>query len=115
MSVVDTWDWDRLKPTEEALEAFGIDANMRVQLALSDFENGFSFRPNRIVMGYRLLNEIVDTFYDKNFTMETLEEAARKNNYRVCCEYHGIPVEIDYDNPNTLEVGCMMSFTHRGK
>lgn len=115
MSVVDTWNWDKLKPTEETLEAFGIDANMRVQLALNDFENGFGIRPNRIVMGYHLLDEVVDTFYDKNFTMKILEEAARKQNLGVCCEYHGIPVKVDYDNPNTLEVGCMMSFTHRGE
>lgn len=111
MSAVDTWDWGKLKPTEEE---FKIDANMKVQLALNDFENGFGIRPNRIVMGYQLLDDIVDTFYDKNFAMKTLDEAARMQKLGVYCKYEGIPVEIDHDNPNTLEVGCMMSFTHRG-
>lgn len=95
-------------------EEFKIDANMNVQLALNDFENSFGIRPNRIVMGYHLLDEVVDTFYDKSFTMKILGEAAKKKNLEVCCEYHGIPVKVDYDNPNALEVGYMMSFAHGG-
>lgn len=95
------------------VENMKVDVNTKVQLALNDFTNGFGIRPNRIVMGHSLLDEALDTFYDKNFTMKTLEEAARMQNLEVYCKYEGIPVKIDYDNPNTLEVGCMMSFTHR--
>ena len=111
MSVVDTWNWDKLKPTEEE---FKIDANMKVHLALNDFENAFGIRPNRIIMGYHLLDEITSMFYDMNIPMKTLEEMAKEQKLGVYCKYEGIPIKIDYDNPNTLEVGCIMSFTHRG-
>lgn len=106
MSIVDTWDWDKLNP-EELEEPFEVDAHMKVQAAIYDFENDFGIRPNRIIIGHHLLDEIVDTFYDKNFTMKTLEEAVREQNLGMICKYEGIPVKVDYDNPDILEVGYM--------
>ena len=103
MSVVDTWNWDKAKPTDE--EKFEMDANMKVQAALYEFESVNGVRPNRIIIGYHLIDELVNQFYYKNFTMNDLEVAAREKNCKVYCKYEGIPVKIDYNNPDILEVG----------
>lgn len=110
MSVVDTWDWDKLD-TSTYNEPIKMTADMKVQTALYDFENNFGVRPNTIVMGYHFLDEVVDIFYDKNFRMKTLEEVAKEQNLGVYCKYEGIPIKIDYNNPDTLKVGCMMDWT----
>jgi len=107
MSVVDTWNWDKVKPEEDVLE---MDANTKVHVALYEFERVNGIRPNRITMGYHLLDEVVSQFYDKNFTMRTLEEVAREQNREVRCMYEGVPVKIDYDNPDILEVGYMVKW-----
>lgn len=92
-----------------------MDANMKVHCALYDFERVNGIRPNRIVMGYHLLDEVVDMFYNKSFTMKTLEEAAKEKKLEVYCEYEGIPVKVDYDNPNVLEVGYMTKWMENEK
>ena len=84
-----------------------MDANMKVQCALYDFERVNGIRPNRIVMGYHLLDEITSMFYDMNIPMKTFEEMAKEQNLGVFCKYEGIPIKVDYDNPDILEVGCM--------
>jgi hypothetical protein len=96
-----------VREVENMLE---MDANMKAQCALYEFERTHGIRPNRIVMGYHLLDEVVDTFYDKNFTMKTLEEVAREQKLGVRCEYMGIPVEVDYNNTELLEVGYMVKW-----
>jgi hypothetical protein len=88
-----------------------MNADMKVQCALYEFERVNGIRPNRIVMGYRLLDELVSQFYYMNVQMKTLEEAARERKLCVCCEYEGIPVKTDYDNPELLEVGYMAKWT----
>ena len=87
-----------------------MDANMKVQCALYDFERINGIHPNRIVMGYHLLDEVVGQFYDMNIPMRTLEEVAREQKFGVRCEYEGIPVKVDYDNPDLLEVGYMVKW-----
>ena len=84
-----------------------MDANMKVQCALYDFERVNGIRPNRIVMGYHLLDEVVNQFYINTVPMKTLEEVAREQKLGVYCKYEGIPVKVDYDNPDLLEVGYM--------
>ena len=84
-----------------------MSADMKVQCALYEFERVNGVRHNRIVMGYRLMDELVRQFYDARLQMKTLEEAARERKLCVRCEYEGIPVNVDYDNPELLEVGYM--------
>lgn len=87
-----------------------MDANMKVQCALYDFERVNGIRPNRIVMGYHLLDELANQFYYNTMPMRTLEQVAREQKLGVRCEYEGIPIKVDYDNPDILEVGCMVKW-----
>ena len=87
-----------------------MNANMKVQCALYDFERVNGIRPNRIVMGYHLLDKVVSQFYDMNIPMKTLEEIAKEQKLGVYCQYEGIPVKVDYDNPELLEVGYMVKW-----
>lgn len=84
-----------------------MDANMKVQCALYDFERVNGIRPNRIIMGHHLLDEVINQFYINTAPMKTLEETAREQKLGVYCKYEGIPVKVDYDNPDILEVGYM--------
>ena len=88
----------------------GMDANMKVQCALYEFERVNSICPNRIVMGYHLLDEVINQFYYTNVPMKTLKEVAKEQKLVVRCEYEGIPVKVDHDNPDMLEVGFMTKF-----
>ena len=81
------------------------DANMKVQMALYNFESIYNIHPNRITMGYHLSNELYMQFCQ----VRIFEEVPRKVN-GVRCEYQGVPVKIDYDNPDILEVGYMVNY-----
>lgn len=82
-----------------------MSANMKVQCALHEFERINGMYPNRINMGYHLADELAEQFFYNNIPIKTLEELARERNLGVLREYEGIPVNIDYNNPNILEVG----------
>ena len=41
---------------------------------------------------------------------QTLEEMARGQKLGVYCEYKGIPIKVDYENPELLEVGYMVKW-----
>lgn len=105
MSVVDTWNWDKVKPTEEDYE---VTADEKVQAALYNFQSAMRIRPNRITMGSNLVDELSRQFYSDSFPMKSLEEIAKEQKLGVVCQYEGIPVKVDYDNPDVLEVGYMM-------
>lgn len=107
MSVVDTWSWNSIKPMEEEFE---MDTNMKVHCALYEFERTNGIRPNRIVMGYDLMEKVVNQFYYMNIPMKTLEEVVKEQKLGMYCTYEGIPVKVDYDNPDILEVGYMMKY-----
>lgn len=81
-----------------------INAGIKVQAALDEYEMANGVRPNRIIIGHRLLDEVLDVYYYKDFEIKTLEEVAKKQNLVVYGTYEGIPFKIDYDNPYTLEV-----------
>ena len=110
MSIVDTWDWNKLKLEAEA-EDFEMDANTKVRTAVYEFENKFGLFPNRINMGYKLSDELARQFYYDTIPVQTLAELAKQKNLGVWAEYEGIPVKIDYDNPDILEVGYMVKWT----
>ena len=92
MSVVDTWNWDNVKPTEEDCE---VTADEKVQAALYNYQAVFRIRPNRITMGLNLLNELRRAY---GITVSLND----------VYEYEGIPITVDYKNPNILEVGYVM-------
>ena len=76
-----------------------MDIDRRVQAVLHDFKAYYNIYPNRITIGDRLAHELQVQFYcyhvpDKIGELHT---------------YCGIPVKIDYDNPDILEVGFMQS------
>lgn len=91
MSVVDTWDWENIKSVEE----HKVTADEKVQAALYNYQAALRIRPNRITMGLNLLNELRREYW---ITISL------KDVY----EYEGIPITVDYKNPNILEVGYVM-------
>lgn len=86
-------------------EEFKMDANMKVQCALYEFERVNGIRPNRITMGYHLVDELGRQFLMEIVPIKTLEEMADMRKLGVLREYEGIPIKVDYDNPDLLEVG----------
>lgn len=79
-----------------------MDANMKVQCALYEFERVYGIRPNRINMGYHLSDKLLNQFYYNCISVQTLEEAMAKRNMELRCEYEGIPVKIDYKKSRTI-------------
>lgn len=90
------------------------DANMKVQLALYDFENSCNIIPNRIIMGYKSLDELRNQFFD-NIPIKCMEETPKEKELGVAYKYDGIPIMIDYNNPENLEVGYMSKWDESGE
>ena len=110
MNIVDTWGWDKLKVEVEAEEERCKDVDTLVRTAVYEFENEFGHFPNRIIMGCNLVDELSHIFWGNIVPMKTLEELAKEQKCGIKCEYEGIPVKVDYDNPDMLEVGYMMKY-----
>lgn len=91
-------------------EKLEMDVDMKVRCALYEFERVHGIRPNRINMGYHLSDKLLNQFYWNCIPVQTLEEAAAKRNMELRYEYQGIPVKIDYKNPELLEVGYMVKW-----
>jgi hypothetical protein len=106
MSIVDTWDWDKID-TSVYDKSIKMNADMKARTILRDFYEHYGIWPNKIIMGYRLVDELRREFFG---TVVTFEEAKVVLNGDVKCEYVGIPVDIDYDNPDRLEVGIMFKW-----
>lgn len=111
MHIVDTWGWDKLKVEAEAEEGHSKDVDTVVRTAVYEFENEFGHFPNRIVMGCNLVDELSRIFWGNIVPMKTLEELAKEQKCGIKCEYEGIPVKVDYDNPDNLEVGYVVKWT----
>jgi hypothetical protein len=92
MSIVNTWDWEHLKPVEKRYE---VPADEKMQAALWNFQSAMRVRPNRITMGSNLLAELRIAY---GFTLS----------FDGAYEYEGIPITVDCKNPNILEVGYVM-------
>lgn len=104
MAVVDTWDWDKLKPEEEDCE---VTTDMKVRILLCDFEARYGIRPNRINMGWKLADELANQFYYMRVSVMAMTKEDRS---KLWAEYEGIPIKIDYDNPDLLEAGYMVKW-----
>ena len=91
MSVVDTWDWEKIKPIED----YFVSADEKVQAALWNFQSAMRVRPNRITMGSNLIEELRRAY---GFTLSSND----------VYEYEGIPITVDHKNPDLLEVGYAM-------
>lgn len=103
-----------LKEIEHKLKVFqmiDMTADMQVQIVLHDFENTYNMRPNRIVMGHKLSDELTKKIYRDVIPVKILNELAKEKNLGLLLEYEGIPVKIDYNNPNILEVGYVTKWT----
>lgn len=107
MSIVDTWDWDKID-TSVYDEPIKMTADMKVRTALLEFYEHYGIWSNKIIMGYRLVDELRREFFG---AVATFEEAKAVLNGDVKCEYEGIPVDIDYNNPDRLEIGIMVKWT----
>ena len=79
-------------------------ADMKMQVAINEFENHFGSRPNKIIMGYNLADELHRQFIQPIIPMKEIERELGK----LKCMYENIPVDIDYDDVNRLEVGYMV-------
>lgn len=82
-----------------------MNADMKVQIALYEFEKLHGIRPNKIVMGNNLVNELQAMYCP----IKTIEEVKIESK-AIIAEYEGIPVYIDLVNPNNLEVGYMVKW-----
>lgn len=107
MSVVDQWDWSKVKPTEEIKEDSVMAVHEKIQDAIYSFEINCNIIPNRIIMGRNLVDKIKDY---NNILIRGLEAVAKEGNLGVVCEYEGIPVFVDDDNSDNLEVGYMVKW-----
>ena len=88
-------------------EEFRMAADTKVKTLLYDFERVHGIRPNRINMGWKLVDELAELFYYMRVSVQSLTERERDC---IQAEYEGIPVRIDYKNPNILEVGYMVKW-----
>lgn len=107
MSIVDTWDFSKID-TSVYDDYVDMDVETKLFIALREFEEHYGVRPNKIIMGNKLVNELHAIFC----SVKTLE-LEKKIKYTIC-EYKGIPINIDYDYPNNLEVGYMARLTESG-
>lgn len=111
MHIVDTWGWDKLKVEAEAEEEHGAyDIDEMVRAAVYEFETECGLYPNRIIMGYKLLDKLRSVFLGDIVPIGRLEELAKEQKCGIKCQYDGIPVKVDYENPNNLEVGYMVNY-----
>jgi hypothetical protein len=110
MSIVDTWDWDKID-TSVYDEPIKMTADMKVRNAICGFVEIYNTFPNRIIMGYRLLYELRNIFFSSYTPLKTFEELIREQERGVTHEFEGIPIKVDNDNPDTLEVGLMIKWT----
>lgn len=102
MSEVDNWDWSKIRFVEEEKDEAEEDVDAKIQMALYEFENSCNIIPNRIVMGYNLVNKLIAQLFD-TLPVKTIEEMKKEPTIK----YEGIPVVVDYNNPEVLEVGYM--------
>ena len=104
-SIVDTWDWDKLD-TSTYDEPIKMTADMKVQIAINEFENHTGVRPNKIIMGYKLVDELHRQFIQSVISIREIDRELGKSKRM----YENIPVEIDCDDANRLEVGYMVKW-----
>lgn len=88
-----------------------MNADMKVQGAIHSFKIKTNMHPNRIIMGYGLVDEICKQYHYNDIPIKTLGELVKEKELGFYCEYAGIPIMIDEYNPNTLEVGYMIKPT----
>ena len=84
-----------------------MDTDMKVMAAIHDFANQYGEYPNRVVMGCNLVDELRRRFMAEVVPIKELDKIVEAQNMGIRCEYDGIPIEVDYDNPDRLEVGWM--------
>lgn len=92
----DTYYCLETKHCTENISKVEVTADEKVRAALWNFECAMGIRPNRITMGCNLSDEL------RRMYMCNAPSA------KVVYEYEGIPVTIDYQKPNILEVGYAM-------
>ena len=81
-------------------------ADKKVRTAICEFVNHFNIYPNRIIMGYNLVEELHRQFISSVIPLREIERELGK----LKCMYENIPIDIDYDNTNNLEVGYMVKW-----
>lgn len=77
-------------------------SHRRIIDALTVFECNHGIIPNKIIMGYYLY----ETFEKRIRCKQAIEGDV--DMLGVVSEFYGVPVEIDYDSPNRLEIGHMI-------
>ncbi len=84
-----------------------ISTDTKVRTLVYGFEREYGVRPNRINMGWKLADELANQFYYMRVSVMSM---AKEDRDKLWAEYEGIPVKIDYDNPDVLEVGYMFKW-----
>lgn len=105
MSIVDTWDWNKID-TSTYDKPIKMTADMKVCTALREYEEHFGVRPNKIILGYNLVEELHRQFISSVIPIWDIEKELGK----LKCMYENIPIDIDYDNADNLEVGYMVKW-----
>lgn len=81
-------------------------ADTRIGRAISDYWCKTGFEPNKIILGYNLLNALRRDILHITNPVDRFEELRLDVRY----EYMGIPIEVDYNNPYALKVGYMADY-----
>ena len=94
-------------------EMFEFDANEMVQFAINKFCDDYGVYPNRVIVGSNLRKEL-EKLRIRWMSYESLEMERRMKMEGIgfVSAFQGIPVEIDYDNPDILKVGFMEEYKY---
>ena len=73
--------------------------------SLSTYECKYGFTPNKIIMGCN-----VHKYFQRQFHHEYNDSKELRGylSNETTCYFYGVPVEVDYNNPNKLEIGHMI-------
>lgn len=87
-----------------------MDTDMKLYSLLCRYEELYGIRPNKIIMGYKLIDELRAKFFSDFIMTSNAEGVKYIKTIKARHEYEGISIVIDYDNPNTLEAGYVFEW-----
>ena len=92
-----------------------MDTCTKLMISLDNFENDYNIMPNKIIIGYLLAAELCSYLDNNPIPTVSLEDVEKEKRCGTWGTWEGVPVFIDYKNPNTLEVGYMKSWKESKK
>lgn len=84
-----------------------VGTSEKIFKAMGSYRAKNNLLPNKLVIGYKMIDRLRREILHFNHPVDKLEDLRLKVKY----EFYGVPVEVDYDNPDTLKVGYMVDYT----